>query len=63
MGEPVWMAYVQWPKCDECRATGVAIDEKTKWPVECSRCKAGRKNAIKKAQTERRKAVRRGDDA
>lgn len=63
MSEPVWMSYVEWPKCDDCRATGVAVDPKTQWPTECLRCKVGRENAIKKAQTERRKALKSGDAA
>lgn len=55
-----WMRHVQWPECVECKSTGVAIDEKTKWPIECQRCKAARKAAVAKAQRSRRKAVEEG---
>lgn len=58
-----WENYVQWPECSDCRATGVAVDPKTQWPVECQRCKAGRENAVKKAQSARRKALKDGTAA
>lgn len=53
-----WEMHVVWPKCEECRSTGVSVDPKTKWPVECPRCRVGRENAIKKAKAARRKSLK-----
>lgn len=61
MSDPAWAKYVKWPACSDCNASGVRVDPKTKWPEECQRCLAGRKNAIKSAQNYRRRALKSGE--
>ncbi len=53
-----WEKHIEWPACEDCRATGVATCPKTSWPVECVRCKSARKNAISKAKAARRAVVK-----
>ncbi len=60
MSEPVWMKFVQWPTCSECKSSGVRIDPVTKWPEECQRCAAGRKRAVKAARSTRRRGMKAG---
>ncbi len=54
MSEP-WMNLVVWPECSDCRSTGVAKEDSTGWPVECSTCITRRRRAVTKAQTDLRK--------
>ncbi len=58
-----WEKHIEWPACETCRATGVATDPKTQWPVECWACKSARVNAINRAKAKRRDVVRKEKDS
>lgn len=57
-----WEDHVKWPPCEKCRATGVAVDPKTLWPIECPSCTAARTRAVDRAKAEKRRLVKIGDD-
>lgn len=61
MSAEKWMKYVNWPACSDCEGKGFVTKSPTSFPEECARCKTSRENAVKNAQSYRRRALKSGE--